>query len=120
MNDTVIQVDSISKRYRLGVVGTGTLSHDLNRWWAQLRGQPDPYLKIGQKAESRKQKAEIKAETGGNSQLSSVTQPSALSLQPFPTIPILCGPCAMSRSRSSVARCLVLSAATNGVIVGDR
>ena len=32
MNDTVIQVDSISKRYRLGVVGTGTLSHDLNRW----------------------------------------------------------------------------------------
>jgi len=47
-NDVVIQVDSLSKRYRLGVVGTGTLSHDLNRWWAQLRGQPDPYLKIGQ------------------------------------------------------------------------
>jgi lipopolysaccharide transport system ATP-binding protein len=51
-NDVVIQVDALSKRYRLGVVGTGTLSHDLNRWWAQLRSQPDPYLKIGQKAVS--------------------------------------------------------------------
>jgi lipopolysaccharide transport system ATP-binding protein len=28
-------------------VGTGTLSHDLNRWWHQLRGKEDPYLKIG-------------------------------------------------------------------------
>ena len=34
--------------YRLGTVGTGTLSHDLNRWWAMLRGKEDPSLKIGQ------------------------------------------------------------------------
>lgn len=48
MSDAVIQVDNLSKRYRLGLIGTGTLSHDLNRWWARIRGKPDPYLKIGQ------------------------------------------------------------------------
>ena len=47
MSDTVIQVETLSKRYRLGVVGTGTLSHDLNRWWAKVRGRPDPTLKVG-------------------------------------------------------------------------
>lgn len=34
--------------YRLGTIGTGTLSHDLNRWWAGVRGKEDPYLKIGE------------------------------------------------------------------------
>ena len=35
--------------YRLGRVGTGTLSHDLNRWWqTSILGKEDPYLKIGQ------------------------------------------------------------------------
>jgi len=48
MSDTVIQVDHISKYYRLGVIGTGTLSHDLNRWWALLRGRPDPTLRVDQ------------------------------------------------------------------------
>ena len=48
MTDTVIQVENLSKLYLLGVVGTGTLSHDLNRAWAKLRGKPDPTLKIGQ------------------------------------------------------------------------
>lgn len=33
--------------YRLGEVGTGTISHDLNRWWHKMRGKEDPYLKIG-------------------------------------------------------------------------
>jgi lipopolysaccharide transport system ATP-binding protein len=47
MSDIVIKVENLSKQYRLGTVGTGTLSHDLNRWWAKLRGKPDPYLKIG-------------------------------------------------------------------------
>lgn len=46
-NNTVLRVDNISKQYRLGIVGTGTLSHDINRWWASLRGKEDPYLKIG-------------------------------------------------------------------------
>ena len=55
MNDTVIEVANVSKRYRLGVVGTGTLSHDLNRWWAKVRGRPDPTLEIGQPTAGRKQ-----------------------------------------------------------------
>ncbi|WP_297900495.1 ABC transporter ATP-binding protein [uncultured Parabacteroides sp.] len=48
MSDIAIQFDSVGKLYRLGTVGTGTLSHDLNRWWktAILR-QEDPYLRIG-------------------------------------------------------------------------
>src|SRR5664279_3539881 len=44
----IIQVSNISKQYRLGQVGTGTISHDLNRWWHRIRGQEDPYLKIGE------------------------------------------------------------------------
>lgn len=43
----VIKAENISKLYRLGQVGTGTLSHDLKRWWALMRGQEDPYLKVG-------------------------------------------------------------------------
>jgi lipopolysaccharide transport system ATP-binding protein len=43
-----IKFENISKQYRLGNVGTGTISHDLNRWWAMnIRGKEDPYLKIG-------------------------------------------------------------------------
>ena len=45
---TVISVEKLSKYYRLGLIGGGTLSSDLNRWWARLRGKPDPLLKIGQ------------------------------------------------------------------------
>ena len=46
--DTVIQIQNLSKMYRLGQVGTGTLAHDLNRWWCRLRGKEDPYQKIGE------------------------------------------------------------------------
>ena len=49
MSKTVISVENLTKRYDLGVIGTGTLSRDLNRWWARLRGKPDPYTRIGQK-----------------------------------------------------------------------
>ncbi len=38
-----IEIRGLSKMYDLGVVGTGTLSKDLNRYWARLRGKPDPY-----------------------------------------------------------------------------
>ena len=48
MSDTVIKVENISKQYRLGNVGTGTISHDLNRFWHRVRGNEDPYLKIGE------------------------------------------------------------------------
>lgn len=43
----VIKVENIGKLYRLGEFGTGTLSHDLNRWWARMRGKEDPFAKIG-------------------------------------------------------------------------
>ena len=46
---TAIQFDHVGKLYQLGVVGTGTLSHDLNRWWAtKILRKEDPYLKIGE------------------------------------------------------------------------
>ncbi|AHM59916.1 ABC transporter ATP-binding protein [Flammeovirgaceae bacterium 311] len=48
MSDTVIKVENLSKQYRLGELGTGTLSHDLNRWWHKVRGLEDPYLKVGE------------------------------------------------------------------------
>jgi lipopolysaccharide transport system ATP-binding protein len=44
----ILKASNISKQYRLGLIGTGTLSHDLNRWWHKLRGKEDPYLKIGE------------------------------------------------------------------------
>ncbi len=47
-SDQVIKVEQLSKLYRLGNVSTGSISHDLNRWWAQMRGKEDPYLKIGE------------------------------------------------------------------------
>jgi len=53
--NSVINLQHISKQYRLGQVGTGTISHDLNRWWYQVRGKEDPYLKIGE-ANDRTQK----------------------------------------------------------------
>ncbi|MEM7454869.1 MAG: ABC transporter ATP-binding protein [Planctomycetota bacterium] len=43
---SAVSIENVSKQYRLGVVGTGTLAHDLNRFWARLRGRPDPALKI--------------------------------------------------------------------------
>ncbi|MCX6188615.1 MAG: ABC transporter ATP-binding protein [Bacteroidetes bacterium] len=53
----IIEVTNLSKQYRLGTIGTGTVSHDLNRWWHQVRGKEDPYLKIGQ-ADSRARKGD--------------------------------------------------------------
>jgi lipopolysaccharide transport system ATP-binding protein len=44
----VIKIQNLSKQYRLGVVGTGTLSNDLKRWWYLVRGKEDPFLKIGE------------------------------------------------------------------------
>jgi len=50
-----LKAEDISKQYRLGQVGTGTISHDLNRFWHQIRGKENPYLKIGE-ANDRSQK----------------------------------------------------------------
>src|SRR5687768_3228899 len=48
MSDIAIKVEDVGKLYRLGEVGTGTLSQDLKRWWAVTRGREDPFTKIGQ------------------------------------------------------------------------
>ncbi|MFO0359205.1 MAG: polysaccharide ABC transporter ATP-binding protein [Flavobacteriales bacterium] len=45
---TAIKIEGVGKLYRLGLVSTKTLSHDLNRWFHRIRGKEDPYLKIGE------------------------------------------------------------------------
>ena len=57
LNMKVIQVENLSKTYDLGLVGTGTLSKDLNRTWAKLRGKPDPYATLAE-LNDRTQKSE--------------------------------------------------------------
>ncbi|MEW6718199.1 MAG: ABC transporter ATP-binding protein [Chloroflexota bacterium] len=52
---TVISVEHLSKQYRLGQIGGRTLTEDLNRWWARVRGKPNPYLKIGQEDRSNRE-----------------------------------------------------------------
>ena len=44
---TILKAENISKQYRLGQVGTGTIKHDFNRFWHRIRGKEDPYLKVG-------------------------------------------------------------------------
>ena len=44
MNISRVKIENLSKQYRLGEVGTGTFSHDLNRWWwYKIRRKEDPY-----------------------------------------------------------------------------
>lgn len=45
---TVISVEHLSKAYRLGQIGAGTMSQDIRVWWAKMRGKPNPLLKIGE------------------------------------------------------------------------
>lgn len=45
---TVIKVENLSKAYQLGEIGTGTISRDLERWWARVRGKEDPFIRIGE------------------------------------------------------------------------
>ncbi|WP_299367906.1 polysaccharide ABC transporter ATP-binding protein [Winogradskyella sp.] len=47
-SDIILKVENLGKQYRLGLVGTGTISHDINRWWSRIRGKEDPYLKVGE------------------------------------------------------------------------
>ncbi|TRO63928.1 ABC transporter ATP-binding protein [Christiangramia sabulilitoris] len=44
---SILKAENISKQYRLGLVGTGTISDDLKRWWYNIRGKEDPFLKVG-------------------------------------------------------------------------
>lgn len=44
----ILKAEHISKQYRLGLIGTGTLGDDLKRFWYRMRGKEDPFLKIGE------------------------------------------------------------------------
>lgn len=57
MGKVVLKAEDISKQYRLGLVGTGTVKDDMKRWWYKLRGMEDPFLKIGE-ANDRSTKGE--------------------------------------------------------------
>ena len=48
MKQTSIRIEDLSKVYCIRQVGTGTLCHDLNRFWHRLRGKSDPYAKVGE------------------------------------------------------------------------
>ncbi|NJN25001.1 MAG: ATP-binding cassette domain-containing protein [Cyclobacteriaceae bacterium] len=48
MSDIVLKVENISKQYRLGLVGIGSLKDDLQRTWARIRGKEDPLSKVGE------------------------------------------------------------------------
>lgn len=50
-----ISLEHVSKIYRLGQIGTGTLSRDLEVWWARLRGKPNPLLRIGEREHANPQ-----------------------------------------------------------------
>ena len=43
-----IQAENISKAYQIGEFSTGTISRDIERWWALMRGKEDPFLRIGE------------------------------------------------------------------------
>lgn len=54
MKELALKVENLKKRYRLGVIGGGTLYGDLQSWWAKIRGKEDPNTKIGDSVESKK------------------------------------------------------------------
>lgn len=56
MQDTIIQFEHVTKEYRLGAIGGGTLRGDLQSLMARIRGKDDPNLQIGQKSQSKNQR----------------------------------------------------------------
>jgi lipopolysaccharide transport system ATP-binding protein len=60
---SVISVSHLSKHYRLGLIGGGTLREDLQSWWARIRGRPDPLVPVdheGSSAGFRNSKSDIR------------------------------------------------------------
>ena len=47
-NNIILKIEDVSKQYRLGLVGTGTLGDDLKRWWYKVLGKEDPFLTVGE------------------------------------------------------------------------
>lgn len=56
MRETMIEIDNITKTYRLGTIGGGTLKGDIQSFWARLRHKDDPNLRIGEKAYKKNEK----------------------------------------------------------------
>ena len=54
----VIKIENLWKEYRLGVIGHGTLTHDLQSWWAKLRGKDDPNRRISSMQQSQEKQTE--------------------------------------------------------------
>ena len=54
--EVVIRIRHLSKEYRLGVIGRGTLQRDLQSWWARKRGKPDPNQRIGRREYTSKER----------------------------------------------------------------
>lgn len=52
MPKPVISVEHLTKRYELGVIGTGTLTRDLERRWALLWKRPHPFTRVGRRTSS--------------------------------------------------------------------
>lgn len=46
MSDIAIKVENLSKLYKLGAIGTGSIASDLTRWWAGVRGKEDPFAQV--------------------------------------------------------------------------
>ena len=61
MSKAVISVEHLSKQYDLGVVGTGSLIRDFERWRAKTRNKPDPYAIIGRETDHQKRGESILA-----------------------------------------------------------
>ncbi len=47
MNETILKVTNVSKQYRLGSIGTGTLRNDFKRFWYKILKKEDPFIKVG-------------------------------------------------------------------------
>ena len=53
MEELAIQIEHVTKEYRLGAIGGGSLKKDLQTWWARKRGKEDPNTRIGSKQDIR-------------------------------------------------------------------
>ena len=53
-NELALKIDNVKKRYRLGVIGGGTLQGDIQSWWARIRGKEDPNSKIGEEIDTKR------------------------------------------------------------------
>lgn len=48
MSEMVIKAEGVCKRYRLGVIGTGSLTRDVHLWWRKMQGKDNPYTKLSE------------------------------------------------------------------------